>query len=124
MSLTTINAESFSEVEREYQTRFWPRIIDERAESGYPQPYAYVARSRNPQDGFLEISYAHLANAINQASWWIVNKLSDLIGENEVFVYFGPSDLRYLIFSVASIKTRKRVSLKLVLTFLNQGWLI
>jgi hypothetical protein len=121
MSAATINEESFAEVECEYRTRFWPRLIDERAESGYPRPFAYVARSRNPQDGFLEISYARLANAINRASWWIVNELSDSVGEKEVFAYFGPNDLRYLIFSVASMKTGRRVSLGLVLTFPNKG---
>ena len=121
MDSPIINAEGLSELEREYRTLYWPRLVDRRADSGYPRLFAYVARSRNPQDGFLEISYACLANAINRAPWWIVNELSDSIEENEVFAYFGPNDLRYLIFSVASMKTRRRVNPGQVLTFPNQA---
>nr|ASK38699.1 putative nonribosomal peptide synthetase-like protein [Paecilomyces divaricatus] len=93
----------------EYGKRFLPHMIDERAASGHSRPYAYIARSPHPQDGFEEVSYARLANAINRASWWVVNELTPLTGENGVFAYMGPNDLRYLILSVAAIKTGRKM---------------
>lgn len=86
-----------------------PHIIDERAQSGYSRPFAYIAKSPHAQDGFEAISYSRLANAINRASWWILNELGPLVDEGEVYAYMGPSDLRYLILVVACMKTGRKV---------------
>lgn len=95
---------------QEYGKRLFPHIIDERAQLGYSRPFAYIAKSPHAQDGFEEISYRRLANAINRASWWIVNNPSPLLSEGGIFAYVGSNDLRYLILAVAAVKTGRKVS--------------
>ncbi|GAD96178.1 NRPS-like enzyme, putative [Paecilomyces variotii No. 5] len=94
---------------QEYGKRLFPHVIDERAQSGSSRPFAYIAKSPYAQDGFEEISYTRLANAINRASWWIVNELGPLLREGDVFAYMGSNDLRYLILAVAAVKTSRKI---------------
>ncbi|KAL1847203.1 putative NRPS-like protein biosynthetic cluster [Paecilomyces lecythidis] len=94
---------------QEYGKRLFPHIIDERAQSGSSRPFAYIAKSPQAKDGFEEVSYARLANAINRASWWIVNELGSLLSEGDVFAYMGSNDLRYLILAVAAVKTGRKI---------------
>ncbi|KAJ9348646.1 putative NRPS-like enzyme [Paecilomyces variotii] len=94
---------------QEYGKRLFPHIIDERAQLGYSRPFAYIAKSPHAQDGFEEISYRRLANAINRASWWIVNNPSPLLSEGGIFAYVGSNDLQYLILAVAAVKTGRKI---------------
>lgn len=86
-----------------------PNMFDAKAKEPSARPYAYVLKSPNPADGFDKVTYPMLANAVNRASWWLVNEVA--LAEGEVFGYMGPSDLRYLILSLASAKTGRRVGL-------------
>jgi acyl-CoA synthetase (AMP-forming)/AMP-acid ligase II len=87
----------------EYGRRLIPNIIDERAESDPTKAFASIPRSKNLADGFVDITYAIIANAINRASWWLLHSLGNA-ETSEVFAYMGPNDLRYPILLVATMK--------------------
>ncbi|KAI9737185.1 MAG: putative NRPS-like protein biosynthetic cluster [Cirrosporium novae-zelandiae] len=89
---------------------FLSQTIDDRARSGYSKPYALIAKSRNPADGFEEISFARIANAIDQAAWWFDKKFAQEGHDVKTFAYIGPPyDLRYLIFAMAAFKTGRKI---------------
>jgi acyl-coenzyme A synthetase/AMP-(fatty) acid ligase len=80
-----------------YGKRLLPNIIDQVAANEPERVFASI------QDGYLDVSYKTLANAINRASWWLSENMG-LANTSEVFSYTGPNDLRYSIFLVAAIK--------------------
>ncbi|UKZ61257.1 putative NRPS-like protein biosynthetic cluster [Trichoderma atroviride] len=87
----------------EYGRRLIPNVIDERAESDPTKAFASIPRSKDLADGFVDITYALVANAINRASWWLSHSMGNT-ETSEVFAYFGPNDLRYPILLVATMK--------------------
>lgn len=87
----------------EYGRRLIPNIIDERAESDPTKAFASIPRSKDLADGFVDITYALIANAINRASWWLSHSMGNT-ETSEVFAYLGPNDLRYPILLVATMK--------------------
>ncbi|PTB36202.1 hypothetical protein M441DRAFT_93312 [Trichoderma asperellum CBS 433.97] len=89
--------------EPEYGRRLIPNIIDERAESNPTKAFASIPRSKDLADGFVDITYALIANAINRASWWLSHSMGNT-ETSEVFAYLGPNDLRYPILLVATMK--------------------
>ena|SRR6187402_459940 len=93
-----------------YGKRLLPHIIDERGKAGYTRPYAMYPKSKDPSDGFKSISYARLANAVNRASWWLDAEMPDTEEKGRPFAYFGPNDLRYIIFLLATWKTGRKAS--------------
>jgi acyl-coenzyme A synthetase/AMP-(fatty) acid ligase len=95
-------------IEREYGRNALPNLFDAKAKDPSSRPYAYVMRSPNPEDGFDTVTYSMMANAINRASWWLVNEVE--LAEGEVFAYLGPSDLRYVFLFMAAAKTGRQVS--------------
>jgi acyl-coenzyme A synthetase/AMP-(fatty) acid ligase len=96
-----------------YGKRLLPHIVDARAKSGYARPYALYPRTKDPADGFQEISYARLANAVNRAAWWLDQNLREAEEKENAFAYFGANDLRYVIFVLATMKTGRKVFLSL-----------
>ena len=83
--------------------RLIPHLIDKIAQQTPRRCYCCLARSTGVQDGFREITYGTLANAINFLAWWI----GDNIGRTRIFetvAYMGPPDLRYVILVIASQK--------------------
>jgi acyl-CoA synthetase (AMP-forming)/AMP-acid ligase II len=93
----------------EYGRRLIPNVIDERAESEPTKAFASIPRSKDLTDGFVDISYALLGNAINRASWWLSQSMGNA-NTSEVFAYLGPNDLRYPILLVATMKCGYQVS--------------
>ncbi|KAF8859904.1 acetyl-CoA synthetase-like protein [Acephala macrosclerotiorum] len=85
-------------------------IIDERARSEYERPVAMFPKTRGLSAGFREISYAQFANAINRVCWWLEETMPDLVEKEGSFAYFGPNDLRYLIFVLATMKTGRKAN--------------
>ncbi|TRX94236.1 hypothetical protein FHL15_005004 [Xylaria flabelliformis] len=65
--------------------------------------FASIPVSEDLSDGYVDVTYRTIANAINRASWWLSENLG-LANTSEVFSYMGPNDLRYSIFLVATIK--------------------
>lgn len=80
----------------------WPNAI--RSRVSRVKPFATVVSP----DGQLEhISFFDLENASNRAAWFLDQNCAD----NDVFFYMGPSDIRYLIWTLAAMKTGKCVSM-------------
>jgi acyl-CoA synthetase (AMP-forming)/AMP-acid ligase II len=90
--------------------RLLPHIVDERARSGYVRPFALYPRSKVPGQGFREVSYAQLANAVNRAAWWLEAEIAREEEREKPVAYLGPNDLRYIIFVLATMKTGRKVS--------------
>lgn len=70
--------------------------------------HTHIWRARQTRLAGFERS-ATLANAINRVSWWLVQELADMLEEGQVFAYLGPTDVRYVIFTVAAMKTGRIV---------------
>ncbi|KAI1121295.1 male sterility protein-domain-containing protein [Nemania abortiva] len=86
-----------------YGQRLVPNIIDDIAAKEPLRVFASIPLSEDLHDGYIDISYWAIANAINRACWWLSESLG-LANTSEVFSYIGPNDLRYPIFLVAAIK--------------------
>lgn len=77
----------------------WPNAIRSRAAQS--RPYAKVV---NVNGEVQDVTFADLENASNRAAWFLDQNCPDTM-----FVYMGPSDLRYLVWSIAAMKTGKCV---------------
>ncbi|KAI8624786.1 male sterility protein-domain-containing protein [Xylariaceae sp. FL1651] len=86
-----------------YGHRLVPNIIDEVALNEPETVFASIPLSEDLKDGYLDVTYRTVANAINRASWWLSENMG-LANTSEVFSYIGPNDLRYPIFLVAAMK--------------------
>lgn len=84
----------------------WAAVDPDRVYASIP------ANNNNLAEGFLNVTYKQLANAINHASWWLDVVLGVCEkGSFDTFAYAGPKDLRYPILAVAAAKVGRRVSL-------------
>ncbi|CZS91474.1 related to nonribosomal peptide synthetase MxcG (component of the myxochelin iron transport regulon) [Rhynchosporium graminicola] len=92
-----------------YGKRLLPQIIDERAKSGYSRPFAMYPKSTDSSAGFHSISYARVANAVNRLAWWLDSSMPDDEEKEVPFAYFGPNDLRFVIYLMAVMKTGRKV---------------
>ena len=96
-----------SDVTPKYGRRLLATQIDELAHNEPERVWMSVA-SMNPCDGFREITWANLANAINHAAWWIESTVGH--GQNiPTIAYVGPNDVRYHILMMAVVKTGFKV---------------
>ena len=87
-----------------------PAILDDRAASTPDRTYASIARADWRRDGYQDVSYRQIANAVQKMSWWLDEKL-DTVDSIDSLAYMGPNDLRYLFLIMAATKTNRRVSL-------------
>lgn len=93
-----------------YGKRLIVSLIDQYAADEPEKLYASVPRNEEDlSQGFKDITYAQLANAINNASWWLESTLGKSNGNFETFAYVGPKDLMYQILAVAAAKVGRRV---------------
>jgi len=86
-----------------YGHRLPTSLIDYRAKYGHSRPCALIPTSNSLQDGFQEVSFTMLANAINRCAYWLRERLGD--GQGRTVAYVGPTDLRYLILAWAGLKS-------------------
>ena len=90
--------------------RLLPKLIDQLALEGPSQIFCSYASTPNASEGFQDVTYEQLARAINKCAWWIEEEL----GRSHVFktlTYLGPHDIRYMILTLAAIKTGYKVKL-------------
>ncbi|KAE9365218.1 putative NRPS-like enzyme [Stipitochalara longipes BDJ] len=92
-----------------YGERLYPQIIDKRARSEYSRSFAMFPKSTDPSDGFESVSYQRLANAVNRVCWWLEAKFPRVEDKENPFAYFGPNDLRYIVFFFAVWKTGRKI---------------
>lgn len=100
-------ASLFSELPQgqvQYGRRLLSTVVDDRAAAGYERPFASIPRSKSVRDGFRDISYAVLANAVNRCAAWLRDTVA-VTKEDETVIYIGPLDLRYQILALAAAKS-------------------
>ncbi|KAI1821146.1 acetyl-CoA synthetase-like protein [Xylaria intraflava] len=89
--------------------RLMPVIIDELARDDPNRPWASIPRNDNDlSQGYEDISYEVLANAINKLAW-IIDSSIEKSTAFETIAYFGASDLRYPMMQMAACKTGRVV---------------
>ena len=92
----------------DYGKRLIPVLIDEASRNTPEKVYASIPRSADLSDGFEDITYKRFSNAINRAASWLDSALGGR-GSTGVFAYAGSKDLRYMVLTVAAIKTGRAV---------------
>lgn len=88
----------------QYGQRLLNAVVDERAANGHERPYASIPKSSTVSDGFRDISYATLANAVNRCAHWLVESFGKP-GDKNTIAYIGPSDMRYQLLSLGAVKS-------------------
>ena len=85
--------------------RVAPAIVDQRAAQTPNRTYAIIPRGERLEDGFKELSYANLANAVNVMAGWLEQRLAEQGDKaTKTIAYMGADDLRYPIFILATQK--------------------
>ncbi|KAF7949957.1 hypothetical protein EAE96_007263 [Botrytis aclada] len=86
----------------QYGRRLPPVLLDEIAAEDPERVLYSVARTDNMREGFRDINYKTVANAVNRCAHW----LREMLGteKSRVFCYLGPLDLRYVILAMAAPK--------------------
>ena len=86
-------------------------VIEERARNNDERIYASIPKSNDPRDGFHDVTYRQLKEAIDRCAWFLQKKL----GPAQDFETLGwislPSDFRYQLLSYAAMKTGYKVFL-------------
>ena len=84
--------------------RLLPSLVDEIASTDPGRIFYSVAKTRNPADGFYDVSAQAFARAVDRFAWHIERNLGR--GHNfPTITYMGPQDVVYAIAILASIKT-------------------
>lgn len=86
--------------------RLIPCAIDEAAQLQPTNPFASIPITTDIRDGFRDVSFGEMGNAINQATAW----LEENTCQSEPLAYLAPSDLRHIILAVAAVKVGCNVS--------------
>ncbi|KAI2464344.1 acetyl-CoA synthetase-like protein [Annulohypoxylon bovei var. microspora] len=82
--------------------RLPPILLDEIAIKDPGRVLYSIAKTDNMQDGFRDINYKIVANAVNRCAHWLKQTLG--ADKSRVFCYLGPLDLRYIILVMAAPK--------------------
>lgn len=82
--------------------RLPPVLLDEVAAEDPERVLYSIAKTEKIEDGFRDINYKTVANAVNRGALWLKEMLGT--GESRVFCYLGPIDLRYMILVLAAPK--------------------
>lgn len=101
---------SNSTVDRpEYGRRILCNLIDEIAAENGDKIYGSFPITENPADGFRDLSYSQLANAINRCAWFLQEHLGHE-SDYATFAYIGGlGDFRYQLLCIAAMKAKKKV---------------
>ena len=101
----------------QYGRRLIPILIDQAARERPSDPFAFIARSSNTEDGFQTVTYSQFANAINSCAWWMAAQVG-ISKEFDTLAYFGRSSLISCVLMIAAIKTGHQVSSLVAIIFL------
>lgn len=107
-TLSAASNNTCSHTESSYGSRLLPRVVDALARSNPKRIYASFPLSTDFSNGFRDVTMFELANAVNKFAYW----LEQNIGASTVFetlAYMGPSDLRYAIVFLATVKCGYKV---------------
>ncbi|RYP68643.1 hypothetical protein DL769_005480 [Monosporascus sp. CRB-8-3] len=88
----------------EFGQRLLPSLVDEIAETDPHRVLYSIPKTKDPSDGFQDISAKTFARAVHRCSWYIEKNLGR--GQNfPTLTYMGPQDAVYAILVLACIKT-------------------
>ncbi|KAI1735225.1 acetyl-CoA synthetase-like protein [Xylaria scruposa] len=82
--------------------RLPPVLLDEIAAKDPGRVLYSIAKTEKMEDGFEDITYKTIANAVNRCAHWLKQTLGT--DQPRVFCYLGPIDLRYIILVLAAPK--------------------
>ena len=85
-----------------------PGLIDERAKSAPNRVYASIPISDDFKDGWQDITYSMLQQAVDKMAWWLDENVPR-VGEFDVLTYYGANDLRYPFLTIAVQKSLRVV---------------
>ena len=92
-----------------YDGRLLPVLIDEIARDEPSKPgFSFPEADDDLSRGYIDVTYANFANAINQLAWLI----EDSLGRPctfETMAYLGKPDIRYHFLQMAAAKTGYQV---------------
>lgn len=90
--------------------RLLPNVIDQIAEKEPRRVFLSKPRSSNPEDGWRDITYRTMADAIDRLAHHLVQELGPAPkGAFPTITYIGPNDGRYYLYAVAAIKAGYKV---------------
>lgn len=90
--------------------RLLVRVVEYNAEYYPTRIYATFPRNGELENGFQDLNFRDLANAVNRAAWWLDSLLGPKNEGFETFAYIGAKDIRYAILALAAIKTGRKAS--------------
>lgn len=87
-----------------------PTILDEEAQANPNRVFAAIAKSTDLTEGFRDVTFAELANAVNYMAHQLQAKFGrELEHDFQTLTYIGLPDLRYNILFYAAIKCGYKV---------------
>ena len=90
--------------------RLLPRILDDEAVSNPTRPFAAIPRSEDLADGFRDVTFAQVANAVNHVAFRLQAMFGPPKHDFETLTYVGIPDLRYNVVFYAAVKCGYKVS--------------
>jgi hypothetical protein len=90
--------------------RLLPHVVDAHAKFDPERVWASIARSADLSQGFWDVKFREVAQAVNNLAWYI----DDQIGPGkdfETIALVGVFDIQYALFLFASIKCGYKVSI-------------
>jgi len=88
-------------------------VIEERSFQTPNKTYAYVPKTEDVEEGFREMSYHELRNAVMKMAHWLdaeLGKLPQTRDNRECIAYIGPNDLRYAFLLFGADRTNRKVT--------------
>jgi non-ribosomal peptide synthetase component F len=82
--------------------RLPPVLLDQIAAEDPNRVLYSITVTDQVQDGFQDLTYETVANAVNRCAHWLKSTLGT--DKHRVFCYLGPLDLRYIILVMAAPK--------------------
>ena len=89
--------------------RLLPQVVDQLAADAPQRVFASFVSSNDVSDGFVDVSIATLACAVNKMAWWIEHLLGRK-NDFSTFCYVGDADIRYTMVFLASVKCGWKVN--------------
>ncbi|KAI0008847.1 hypothetical protein F4779DRAFT_418501 [Xylariaceae sp. FL0662B] len=89
--------------------RLLPTLVEEIAQSDPHRVLYSVANTRDPSEGFRDISARDFSRAVDRCSWYIENNLGRAQENFPTLTYMGPQDVVYAILVLAAVKTGYKV---------------
>lgn len=93
--------------QRTYQ-KVVPTAIDEIAQRSPNAVFASTPRTSNPEDGYRDVTYKVYAETIDRAAFLLEEAIRGK-DHGATIGYIGPSDLRYVILTIAAVKIHMKV---------------